>query len=323
MTDQLYNALQTEEIILTIPQKTPLTYKDLQVSVYLTLEDLLNTIETQFPKYFNINAFLPNRKRILAMHQFSVNLSDLNDLNNLIPSKLFTIITNPVKDFIDNPSAATYRKLNYLIRYLKEISSYRNTDNTVTNLSEHIQRKLIAINFNSLSFFNWVTTEILNKINDLDDITAKLEKLSWYLKEINQIPVISGLYFNPNQKSIKELLSEWIIEEHVHIENNAHRLAINSPASENQTIQNFKLVTDLSVPQLAFLIRSFMQTGLYKNKNDDVRIAKLFASNTKTKGTLTISPKSLRQHFYKNDDKTREVVKTAIIKILNYIQTLN
>lgn len=323
LADRLFNSLHSEEIILSVPQKQPLTYKDLQISVYLILEDLLSSIERQFPKYFNIDATIPTRKRILAIHQFLGNIEDLNDLNNTIPPKLLLILTNPIKEFINNTSTSTYCRLNFLKRYLKEILSFKDIVETEEEFSFFIQRKLISINFNSIAFFNWATSEIINKINDQEDTISKLEKLSWYLKEINQIPVIPDLCYNPKLKSIKDLLSEWIVEEICHLENNLHRLTINSQVQQNQIDSNFKLITELSVPQYAFLLRTLVETGLYKNKNDDAKLTKLFALNTKTKGTLVISPKSLRQHFYKDDNKTREVVKTAIIKILNYIQTLD
>jgi len=105
---------------------------------------------------------------------------------------------------------------------------------------------------------------------------------------------------------------------------NTNRCDIPLGVTSQTTIEDeFKLITDLSVPEYAFLLRTFVETGLYKNKDKDKPLTRLFALKTKTKGTASVSPENLRKLFYKDDYKVREAVKVVVIKMLNYIQNLN
>lgn len=320
LLDQLYNFLDSDETILSISLKEPLSFKDLQKSIYFIIENLLESIESQFSKYFNLEAPIPNRKRVIAIRQFSNNLEDLYKYRDSISSKLLVIITIPVKNFINDPSTSTYHRYYYWKRFFTEIFNFRDSEIPRVNLSNYLNRKLIHLNFNTISFFNFMTNEIRNNVNQVETVTEKIDKLSWYLKEINQTLVIPDIGYITHQRSIKGLLSEWIIEEVCHHEKNFQK---SLTQAQNSSDENFKTETDLSVPQYAFLLRTFVETGLFKNKDQDKPLTKLFALNTKTKGAVNISPESLRKLFYKDDYKVREVVKTAIIKILNYIQTLN
>jgi hypothetical protein len=323
LLDQLYNFLDSEETILSIAQNSPLSFKDLQISVYYILEDMLDYIESQFPKYFNLEAAIPNRKRVIAIRQFSDNLEDLYKYQDLIPSKLLVITALPIKNFIKDPSSSTYRCYYYLKRYMMEISNFRNSEIHRVDLSYYIIRKLIRLNFNTVTFFNFITIEISKNVNQLEIVSEKIDQLSWYLKEVNQTLVIPDIGYIPHQRPIKGLLSEWIIEEIDHLDKSLHKSLTQAQIVKNKIDENFKIQTDLSVPQYAFLLRTFVETGLFKNKDQDKALTKLFALITKTKGAENISPESLRKLFYKDDEKVREVVKTAIIKMLNYIQTLN
>jgi hypothetical protein len=323
LADQLYNFLDQEEIIHIQNVYGPLSFKDVQLTTYFIIEDLLETIEKQYPRYFNFDAVIPLRKREIAMRQFSDNLADLKSNSHKISPKLLDIISKPLENFISDPATSTYHRLNYLKKYIIEIFHFRDANTIRTDLNRYLMRKLIYLNFNSISFFHWATSEIRANVNQSEGMFEKLEQLSWYLKEINQTWVVPDLTYNINQLSIKELLSEWIIEEINHLNKTYQKSSSQNQITPNQFDENFKLVTDLSVPQYAFLLRTFVETGLFKNKDQDKPLTKLFAQNTQTKGAETISPKSLRQHFYKDDIKTREVVKNVVIKILNYIQSLN
>ena len=322
LADHVYAYLDTEDAILSFPQNESLTLKAVHVSVYLTLDELLESVETQFSKYFNLDAKIPKRKRALAIRQFSSNLDEFNSYKQRVQPRLFVTIIKPINEFIDSPNTSTYRRLYFLKHYLKEILCVRDIEDSGYALSIHITRQLVFINFNSISFFNLITNEIKSIIDDLDDVSAKLEQLSWYLKEINQTPVLQGIIYNPNLSAIKELLSEWTVDEICHVEKNMNRICTSKELQKHPPNQEFKLATEFSVPQYAFFLRTLIETNLYNHKDEVRQYARLFASISQTKGTDAISPESLRQLFYNESDKTREVVKAAVIKILNYIQNL-
>jgi hypothetical protein len=121
------------------------------------------------------------------------------------------------------------------------------------------------------------------------------------------------------RSSVKELLIEWINEEIFFLEKIIQLEKLPKSNSDLIDIKEFKLITDLSVPQLGFLIRIFIDSGLIKNKNLRA-VTKFFAQFTKTKGSSNLSSGSLSNKFYDQSGNVEEVVKGVIINMLNQIQ---
>jgi hypothetical protein len=125
-----------------------------------------------------------------------------------------------------------------------------------------LKELLINLNFNYLPFFRHVVEIMKKEIDSLDLISEKLERLSWHLKWINLFQDAPES-FNPKLKSITGMVSYWF-EEINFYENNLHLQKFISLDLRNYETHNFKLQTDLSVSQFAFLLRIFIDSGLFK-----------------------------------------------------------
>ena len=84
---------------------------------------------------------------------------------------------------------------------------------------------------------------------------------------------------------------------------------------ESDLKQECKINTDMSVPQLAFMLKVFVETEIIKNKNERELIRHVASQ-------ITISSDSLRIKYYKPQESTMEDTKHLLIKMLNYIQKL-
>jgi hypothetical protein len=117
--------------------------------------------------------------------------------------------------------------------------------------------------------------------------------------------------------SVKDAISEWISEEIIFLEKKVQLL---SPVNEQIKVvqNNFKLLTDLSVPQYALFLRLINENGIIKNKNTK-ELLRFYSQHTQTKKVLNISSDSLYVKYYNVSETDRQVVKSYIIKILNQL----
>jgi hypothetical protein len=72
---------------------------------------------------------------------------------------------------------------------------------------------MLYINYNSLKFFNHCARKIKESYHAKETLNEQLEKLSHYLKIINQQHEKPGFAYKQNHNSLKEQLSEWVTEE--------------------------------------------------------------------------------------------------------------
>ncbi len=240
--------------------------------------------------------------------------------NSIIHNHLVNIALVPFKRMmVNHKEKITFYQASYLYKIVNIIEIQ--TKKTAIEYDESLlKQRLIHINFNSISFLNYLITEIKNEISEMDSTKGQVEKLYWYLKNLNQTHVKPGYIFNPAQKGIKEFITDWIIEEIIFLEK---KLLLSSPYGNNPQLldPNFKLITCLSVPQIACFIRLLVESGIIKNKNKKELInfsAMLFQS----KRQENISAESLRTKFYNIEESARQEVKNLIIQLLNQINKL-
>jgi hypothetical protein len=278
---------------------------------------LLEFLSSQYRNYFDFNTevTLAFKQQSLKMFQERVESIFNKDLGKY--STLTDIAIKPILEFLKDEITipVSYQTINYYDVLLKEIEKVCFCPKPYTKC---LKIELICINYNSFRFFAYLTDEIKKDLKSVNSHSCQVELLSKYLKRYNQIHEYPDLVLHPKQKSIKEQISVWIIEEIEHLERFHIHKHINEPQINKQDITNFKFQTDLSVAQLGYFIKVLMEIGIIKNPNQR-EVIRFCASQVKTKLTETISPESLRTRFYNIEESTREAVKEYVIKMLNYV----
>src|SRR5690606_6409045 len=99
----------------------------------------------------------------------------------------------------------------------------------------------------------------------VDSSSGRIQRLSFFLKMVNQTQVKPGVGYNRTIHSLKEQLAEWIAEEVFYLEK-MHKLNEKNAAG-TVLAEGFKLKTEMSVSQLAYLLRVFIETKVINNKN--------------------------------------------------------
>jgi hypothetical protein len=281
------------------------------------LNSLLDFLSTRFHVYFDFHAEANISYKQRTSELFDSRLQNIISRQKVEKIELLDIALKPVKEYLEYYSTedVTYNAIIYLEALVKEIEKLINSNK---NFEEQLKFALICLNFNSYRFFAYLTGQIKQDTVDIINHSGKVEVLSRYLKMINQIHEYPELVLYPKQKPIKEQISVWIIEEIEHLERSL-KLKHNSEIKNFQSeTTELKLQTDMSVAQLAYLIRTMIEVGIIKNTNQR-DVLKLISGMVKTKQTDTISPESLRTRFYNIEDNTKLAVKDLVINMLNFV----
>ncbi len=288
---------------------------EIRYYLYTQLEGLLSHIEKYFGKYFNQDENIPSSYRIMGQIELREKLKEEKFCKKC---ELLEIALYPIEDFISCNENISFKKLIYLKELYKEINT------TCSGCKEtkpdcKLSCSLLYLNFNSFRFFSYLIGMVKQDIVNHQDVKDKIECLSFHQKKLNQAHLKPNFVYKPKEESIKEQVGDWIYEELSHYEK-VHQMSLNF---SNDTVielqENFKIMTDMSVSQVAYFIRLLVDTGIIQNKNQR-EVISFFASHIKTKKTDSISPTSFHNKYYNIDFSTKEDLKERVIKLLNETQ---
>jgi len=301
--------------------------KEAILFVHNKLGELLSFVEKHFSRYFDLSAKIPESYRAMSMRDFTERLPTL--IQNLKSKGLKPDVINPMvesfKDFIENSeSKISFRKLIYLKELYNEITELTVLDADAKELDKIVCVTMIYMNYNSPKFLNHCAKTIKEAYQAKATLSEQLEKLSHYLKLINQQQEKPGFSLKHSQKSLKVQLSEWVIEEILFLEKK-QQLSFNFKAigkTGAPVMRDFKIHTESSVPQVAYFVRILMETGIIKNQST-IDVIRFFSNHVRTDRVESISPDSFRSKFYNTEHTAKEAVKEDVLKLLEHISKSN
>ena len=281
------------------------------------LSELLLFLSIHFTDYFNFDEKATDSVKQEKIVAFKNRISLIEAILYAQNSELLILSLSPVQEFIEgkNNTQITFRILRYFEMLLSKIESIAKSGKP---LNDSLKFALICINFNTYRFLRYLTQEIESNLKDEYNESLRISKLSWYLKSYNQINETPGYVLKLQQPSIRVQISNWLLEEIGYLEKVLQLSKLIGGSSLNLIPIDFKLQTDLSVAQLGYLIRIFLETGVFKNHNHR-DVLKFFSSHTSTRQVDSISAKSLSAKFYNAEGGTRESIKEIVINMLNEI----
>lgn len=311
LSDQLF-------IFITLKENTnntPLSITSIQKSVCKIIEDLILFLRDRFPKYFRCLQPAPKKLIHSIREEFSESLHILRcQLTG--ENKLWEIALEPYETFIKGEKKSLcFKEIDYLKDLLVELKNVPGSS-LFQNDDAILKKVLFSNNFNSWKFFFFLTEEIKYSVQAEDSLAGQLEKFYWHQKVVNQSIITPGLFLHYKRASIKNILSDWISEEVIFLEKKFQLLRPVEDLPRKLINNDFKVKTELSVPQLAFFVRILSETGIIKNKNTKELLG-FFSRHFQTKRVLNISLASLYSKYYNVADSDKEVVKSFLIRILN------
>lgn len=274
---------------------------------------LMRFLADTFKDYFNYEAESTVSFKRTASSHFKEQLIRLKSITTAPPPTSLEIALAPIKEFAFSPLSKpiTFRKLMYFDFMVKAIEPILESGDYD---SKTIKIALIELNFNSNQFLWYLTNEAEQTILSLETNLEKIEKLSYYIKQVNQIQMRTDIAFEPKNESIKEKIIGWLLEEICFLERSIKHESIGNVQDDKDC--DFKLPTNLSVPVYGCFIHLLFECDIY-DKHQLAQSLRFIAKHSKTKNVEQIAEESIRQKYYKHEQRTKEKVKEIVIRMLN------
>ncbi|MBX9853535.1 MAG: hypothetical protein K2X86_17465 [Cytophagaceae bacterium] len=207
----------------------------------------------------------------------------------------------------------------YYARYVSYFWESWLTDYSFSELKkETIVNFLISQNFNTPTFFKYITGEIIGELHQEDDPYFQEQVLLSHSKRFSTIPVKTENPFRRDYPDIKYLLKEWLKAEIKHC-----RKKLKSYNPQQRTIlskeSECKIETSLSVAQMAYFFKLLNKSGVITNKVQ-MDILHVISERFRSQKTDTISIESLHNKYYNVEDRTKETVKKMLKEVLKDLE---
>lgn len=282
---------------------------------YAYLEKLLHFIEKEYRNYLNLNSQIPNRSTLIKEFEIKNKLKEVKskikegDCN----CKLLTLVNEPLLKIttVNIQKKITYYEFNYCSKYIIALHKKINLENgSETVLKEF----LFDLNFNSLQFFKYLTSEMHQELEKQENDLKKIDNLNQFLKNYNQKQSRNSLKFKPNLPPIKEQIISWI-EEEIDYLTKKIKLETNQFSKEFSKEEKIKFLSGLSVAQLSYFFGILMDIGIIKHKNQ-TDIFRFIAENFKTSNTEKISVDSIKVKYYNVENATKNAIRKKITELI-------
>ncbi|RPD39430.1 hypothetical protein [Chitinophaga barathri] len=270
--------------------------------VFAALQEILSFLEQRYGRYMDVNTCLPishemQLKDALIEGFFFFKTSAENA--NISPA-LVEIIESVFADFVETEE---FGKTSYgRIYYLSALITALGKLSPMTD--EAIQHTLIALNFNCPAFVKHFT----------QNLPEDPGVLVFILKEVNQISAAPGFALNPLYTTVKEQLSAWLNHEIGYLAGSSANVA--PPPVMKDAAPVRKIMTTLSVPQLAHMLKLFTDLGIIVHDNK-TELLEAFAAMFRTGKTDNISPESLRNNYYGENASVSSSVRDIFVAVIN------
>lgn len=286
--------------------------------LYSSLEGLLRFIEKHFTRYFDQDAKAPEEYIALARVDAEEHIGKLEKemLARKVDLPLVEAVLHCLRKVSEkgDRSEITYRRVLYATEVREEISQVLQRSIETDDINEEIRMAINYLNYNSIKVFAYHAKYFDAILQSDDSRTEKVERLSYALKKINQSQVKPGVFYDKDRPSLKDQLCCYLKEEIDYLEKLSH----GSGPKGTDAFLGFKLKLEISVSQLAYLVRVFVDTQVVQNKNI-TEVLKFLAQYTITKRSESISYTSFRVKFYNIEIGTKEAVRNMLFTMIRYI----
>ncbi len=282
------------------------------------LDEFLEFLDENFSAFVN-----PNDK--ISRTQFKEEKSKINVILELVSSwpygysklKSIQLLIRPLCCFTEQEKSCRYKELSYV----HSIGQAINRLELIPNKSA-FEAKIIALlfqlNVNSPRTFLQLTNTYKYTLQSKGTLEDKLIYLLEILKTISAYPKVKEGSYKENHLSLTYQIEDWVHSEIGFIESQRR---LNEKESSvpvvGKTVES-KLKLNLSVSEIAALLKSFNDAELTKG-NNITQLLKWASKNMSSKNQENISFESLRSKYYDIPFSTKERIIVAFRKVLKAV----
>ena len=179
-------------------------------SSYSSFKAVSASISTRMP----CSQKFTERNQLLTQSNYGEIITRLS--GNQSDKTWIEVFTRPIEGFLTQPQAS-FRQSEYakeLVAGLNEaiLAEPEGID------SEKIRSLLVHFNFNGQACYDHYINYFLAQMAKSESVSERLEKLAFSYKTINQIQVKPAMIYDPKDRSIKDQLSDWLLQEISYLE---------------------------------------------------------------------------------------------------------
>jgi hypothetical protein len=302
-----------------LPSDTLWQCRTILAIIRRALEDLLTYIKTNCLQHFNYRQRVPKRLLAAWLGKIADNLRALEAKYSCAAGnrELIDIALNPFKNLDVRRSDLSYCELEYyeLVQYRLLSLDTSGADQTI--LRQDICECLMRVNYNCPLFVAYYTNQFQRILMTCETLSDRVDQASYFYKVVGQIKIETHLAFELSAPNVKEQVLDWLSHERDYLQEK-WKLQTSCPPQGDALRADFKVTFDLSVSQVAFLIRTFVETGVIQNKNTS-ELIRFIIRFVKTKKSETISLDSFRTKFYNTESGTKDAVKKMLQSVVHHM----
>jgi|GEM_PF-2536506 len=287
----------------------------LYIAMIFALGSILDHIEKEQWKYFDLGLSVPDSDRIGSARL-------LNDNLNVLKAKLKSKAIDPILqqiilDYITTHCAresCSYQQLIYAKLIMDNLLLLLSVNRDI-DWNKKIMVVLIYLNFNKVSFFTYCKRYVAISVASELTFVAQTGKFSWYIKEIKKMHLKPNVAYKHRRPPLSESLLTYIDLELLHM------LEVQIQVPEKQPVMDlteraekldFKLALNMTVDQLALFVELFMRLKIFPiEKGKTMTTMNFFTQHVTTIGTDQISALSLNKRR-KPNGRTIEWMKETL-----------
>ncbi len=264
---------------------------------------------------------LPEPEKIKLLKEINQKYSLVKSLfeNGSVSQTLASVCSHPIAKANDPHSIITYEKASFIETLIQALQQTMETVLT-EDIDDSIRSLLTHLDYNDECYFKYHVDFIKSQTSEIESLTDQLERLAFHFKVVSQSHSKNGLIYDDTLPPIREQLMDWILEEIQYLEKKLRLSALSLIKDDDFAKTDFKIEFDISVSQLACLIKVFIEAGIIQNKNIS-ELIRFLARFVKTKRSESISNESFRIKYYNVESGTKQSVRNLFHTAISYINS--
>ncbi|MFT3749136.1 MAG: hypothetical protein QM768_12495 [Agriterribacter sp.] len=299
--------------------------------VYTTLEELHLFLLQSFPSFIDLSLTIDDHSLALlkASWQTALPVFESKCRTLKIPDILIACLFRPIRFWLSAPPGQPirYYRLQFFVQLQAVIMEFIDQKNPPLKITGILIDRLCHINFNSLVVYEVIKQLISEKAVAKDDLMEEIEFLHSMHEHFKRLPIRTDVFYKPDGRVMARCLADWLHRQVKAKEAQHHALFIEeTPVTEEEMAEAGKIMTTLSIEELALIIRLFIETAVFKVKRNALTgLTRFMARNVRTvsKGVYDeYKPETLYKYVYSISLVTLRSVQNILKRMLRKLDAI-
>ena len=292
-------------------------------NLFKHMEEMHLFLIEAFSDFLDMNITIPDYSLPATKQNLKGKLPELEAFFKLleISENLTRAIFSRLNDWLEQNDMLLipYYRLRFFLNLDYIFNELINSKIPEAKSTDILVNRLCHINYNSFAVYEAIKDLIKTQAATKGDAQSQLDFLRGCLLHFKHLPVRSDVYYKPDNRIMARSLSDWLKGYINARENELHKIS-EEELFESDVENTTKIMTSLSIEELALLTRLSIESGVIKiKKNGLSALARLMSHNvrTLTKGIFDeYKPETFYKYYYSISTVTSQSVQSILKRML-------